>query len=926
MQSSTDVDPTAARPVALCGRRREREVLDALVAGAREGRSGALVLRGEAGVGKTALFEHLVGAAAGLRVLRAVGVESEMELPFAALHHLLGPLLDRMAPLPRPQRDALRTVFGLGDGPVPDRFLVGLAVLGLLAEAADERPLLCVVDDAQWLDRASAQALAFAARRVQAESIVLCFATREPVADLEGLPELSLEGLDDADARALLASVVGGPVDRRILDRMVAEGRGNPLALLELAPTALDGGFATPGTTSTPGRIEEAFRRRVARLPDDTRLLLLVAAADPLGDPALLWEACARLEVGRQALGPAEEAGLTTATDAGLRFRHPLVRSAVYGAATAEDRRRVHAVLAEASDPVADPDRRAWHRAQATVVPDDDVAAELERSAGRAKALGGHAAAAAFLARAVGLTADPARRAERAIAAAQAKFLAGATDEATSLLAVAEGGRLDDVGRARGEMLRAQMAYARDRGGDAPALLLAAARRLEDVDPPLARATYLDALAAGLFVGGPRAAEIAAAVLAAPRSAAADAAAPCATDLLLDGVATQQAVGYAAGVPVLRRALRAFREQPALSEEELRSTWFACSTAAGLWDDEAWAELTGRYVGLARAAGALPVLQMALSAQAAFDAFAGRLGQAGQAVEELRAVTAAMGARLPPYGALMTVAWRGRDGESTAVVEAAMRDVAGRDDGLGLATAQLATALLRNGLGRHDEALAAAERAAAYSAAPSLQNWSLVETVEAAARSRRPDRAANALDRLTARARTAGGDWALGVEARSRALLADGEAADALYREAIERLGRTRVRVELARAQLLYGEWLRRCRRRADAREQLAAAYAALTAMGVEAFAERARRELLATGETVRRRTPASRDDLTAQEREIAYLARDGLSNPAIGARLFISRRTVQYHLRKVFAKLGIASRAELHLVLPADDPPDEPP
>jgi DNA-binding CsgD family transcriptional regulator len=908
--------------VALRGRDHERAVLDGLLAGAREGRSGALVLRGEAGVGKTALLEHLVDAASGMRVVRAVGVESEMELPFAALHPLLGPLLDGMERLPRLQRDALRTVFGLGDGPVPDRSLVGLAVLGLVAETTDERPLLCVVDDAQWLDRASAQALAFAARRLQAESIVIGFATREPVADLDGLPELVLAGLDDADARALLQSVVRGPMDRRILDRMVAESGGNPLALLELTRAQLDGGFATPGTTSTPSRIEDLFRQRIAGLPDEARLLLLVAAAEPVGDPALLWDACARLGIGREALGAAEDAGLAAATGAGLRLRHPLVRSAVYGGAPADDRRRVHAALAEASDPDADRDRRAWHRAQATVVPDEAVAVELERSAIRAKAVGGHAAEAAFLARAVGLTPDPARRAGRAVAAAQAKFLAGASDEASSLLAVAEASGPDEAARAHADTLRAQIAYAQDPGGESPSLLLAAARRLEGVDARLARTTYLDALAAAVFTGGPGVAEIAAAALAAP-PAEAGTARP--TDLLLDGVAIQQGVGFVESVPTLQRALAAFRAPWVLGEEALRCTWFVGGTASAVWDDEAWSVLTDRYVTLARAAGALPILQLALSARITYNTLSGRLGAAASTVEELRAVTEAMGGHLPPYGSLVMMAWRGRESDATVALETATRGGAGHDEQLGLAAAQFAIALMHNSRGRHEEALAAAEHAAGYRPSPSLENWGLVELVEAAARSGRPGRAAEALDRLTARTQASGGDWALGVEARSRALLSEGETADALYREAVERLGRTRVRLELARAQLLYGEWLRRERRRADARQQLAAAHDVLEATGAEALAQRARRELLATGETVRRRTSATRDELTAQEREIAYLAREGLSNPEIGARLFISRRTVQYHLRKVFTKLDITSRVELHRVLPPVDPAHDP-
>ena len=432
----------------------ERAALSQLLEAARAGRSGVLVMHGEPGVGKTALLEYAVESAAGLRVVRVAGVESEMELAFAALQQLCAPMLGQLGGLPDPQRAALGVAFGLDTGAAPDRFLVGLAVLSLLSEAAEQQPLLCVVDDAQWLDRASAQVLAFVARRLLAERIALLFAAREPGEELRGLPDLAVGGLGEGDARELLGSVIGGPLDERVRDRIVAETRGNPLALLEL-PRGVPG---VPGVPGLSGRIEESFRRRLEVLPAATQLLMLVAAAEPAGEPALVWRAAERLGIGAEALAPAADAGLLTIGER-VVFRHPLVRSAVYRAAPPADRRAAHRALAGATDPQADPDRCAWHRAQATLGPDEDVAAELERSAGRAQARGGLAAAAAFLERAAALTLDPARRAERALAAAEAKYQAGAFDAALGLLGTAEAGPPDQLRRARADRLRGQIAF-----------------------------------------------------------------------------------------------------------------------------------------------------------------------------------------------------------------------------------------------------------------------------------------------------------------------------------------------------------------------------------------------------------------------------------------------------------------------------------
>ena len=911
----------------LRGRHDECVVLDRLVDNVRAGQSQVLVLRGEAGVGKTALLEYLQRRASGCRIARAAGVESEMELPFAGLHQLCAPMLHRLGRLPGPQGDALGAAFGLRDGDAPDRFLVGLAVLSLLSDVAEEHPLICVLDDAQWLDRASAQALAFVTRRLMAESVAVVFAVRESSneQDLTGLPELQVHGLADRDARALLESVLAGPLDERVRDRFVAETRGNPLALVELprglTPAQLAGGFALPGAIPLSGRIEASFQRRLDALPADTRRLLQLAAADPAGDPVLLWRAAQRLAIGNQAAGPAAEAGLLE-IGARVLFRHPLVRSAAYRSASLQERQAVHRALAEATDPRLDPDRRAWHRAQAAPEPDEDVAAELERSAGRAQARGGLAAAAAFLQRAVTLTVDPARRADRALAAAQSKHQAGAPDTALELLAMAQAGPLDELQQARAELLRAQITFAVTRGRDAPPLLLAAAKRLEPLDATLARETYLDAFSAALFAGrlarGGGVREVAEAVLAADWGEPSRRS-PLACNLLLDGLAILTTQGYAAAATTLKGALRAFRDEPMSEEDTLRWLWLACRIARALGDDASWDELTDRQVQLARHAGALSLLPIALIERFGVQLFVGDLDAAASLVAEAEAVVEATGSQLAPQGAMALAAWRGREAEASALIQASRQEVERRGEGLWLIATEWASAVLFNGLGRYEDALAAAEQAAEDPHELGVSTWVPTEIIEAAVRSGAPERAAGPLRRLQEISRAAGTDWALGVEARSRALLSDGEAAERLYLESIERLGRTRIRVALARAQLLYGEWLRRQGRRMDAREQLRIAHQLYTSMGMEGFAERARRELLATGETVRKRSVTTRGELTAQEMQIARLANNGLSNQEIGSRLFISARTVKYHLGKVFAKLDISSRAQLDRVLPGD-------
>ena len=812
-------------------------------------------------------------------------------------------------------------------GPPPDRFLVGLAVLSLLSEVASELPLLCLIDDEQWLDHASAQVLAFVARRLDAESVGLVFAARVPSGDLAGLPELALGGLRDADARALLDSVLPGLLDTRVRDQLVAETQGNPLALLELprglTPAQLAGGFGMPGTVPLAGSIEDSFRRRVGALPDQARQLLLLAAADPTGDPALVWRAAERLGIGTEAAGPAAEADLAE-FGTRVRFRHPLVRSAVYQSAPARDRQQVHRALADVTDARLDPDRRAWHRAQAAPGPDEDVAAELERSASRAQARGGLGAAAAFLRQAAMLTLDPVRRAGWALAAARLKIQAGAFDMARDLLAMAESGPLTDLQQAHADLVRAQLAYVTSRGSDAPQLLLQAARRLKPIDVSLSRATYLDALAAGIFAGrlaspGSSVLEVARAATDAPPSPVQP---PRPPDLLLDGLAAEYNDGCAAAVPTLRTALTGFGDGMP-PDEERHWLWLASITAMRVWDDDCLDALSVRHVQLAREAGALSELPLALVTRAYMLVFAGELTAAATLAEEAQAVKEATGSGLAPYAGLALAAFRGDQAGVAALVETTKDDVTRRGEGVGITFAEWASAVLGNGLGRYHDALAAARRACAYDADLGSMIWPVVELIEAAARCGVADSVAGEYARLAEMTSASGSDWALGLQARSQALLSDGADAEPLYRESITRLSRTRLRVDLARAHLLYGEWLRRERRRGDAREQLRTALGMLEAMGIAAFAERARRELRATGETAHKRTGFGQPEgLTAQEAQIARLARDGLSNPEIGSRLFISARTVQYHLGKVFTKLDITSRSQLNQALPTDPAP----
>ncbi|WBB62467.1 AAA family ATPase [Streptomyces sp. WMMC500] len=902
----------------LFGRGAECEALDRLVAAVRGGHSSVLVLRGDPGIGKTVLLDHVAGAAADCRLVRVAGVESEMELAFGGLHQLCAPFLDHLDHLPEPQRAALGTAFGLSAGEVPERFLVGLAVLSLLADVAEGEPLICVIDDAQWLDRVSVQTLAFVARRLLAERVGLVLAVREPflVRELAGLPEAVVRGLGDADARALLASVVPGRLDRAVRDRFVAETQGNPLALSELprglTPAELAGGFGRPDARRLVDRIEESFLRRVAELPAETRRLLLIAAADPVGDVALLARAAESLGIEASAAAPAEAAGLVS-LGTRVRFRHPLVRSAAYRVATTGDRQKVHAALAEATDPATDPDRRVWHLANAAAGPDEAVAAELERSAGRAQARGGVAAEAAFLERAAELTPDPARRGARTLASAQARYQAGGYDDARELLQAADLGPLDPYQIAQADLLRGRIAFASTSAHAALPLLMKAAKRLEPLDPRLARETYRDALYAALTTGqvtrGAHLRDVAEATLSAPPGPH-----PGRNDLLLGGLAAMTTEGYAAGLPMVLQALRSFRADDLPPAEALGWLPFACRAAHDVWDFESWSVLAARLVGLARETGVLSVMPSALLLLLSNRVYAGDLAVAEGLVTEARTIADVTGSHfIARYAALVPAPWKGGEATTRQAVEAVVRDASLDGEGKVATATHWAKAVLGNGHGRYEEAYAAARRGCEHPQEMGLALQSTVELVEAAVRSDRPARAAEAARTLREMADAAGSDWALGTAAMAGAQVAGADEAENLYREAVERLDRTEVRTALARSRLLYGEWLRRRNRRVDAREQLGAAYEMFGQMGARAFAERARRELQATGETVRKRTPAAAAvTLTAQEMHIARLAGEGMTNPEIGAQLFISAHTVEWHLRKVFTKLGITSRRQI--------------
>ena len=911
-------------PPGLFGRTGELEILRGLIAKVRSGRSAVLVVRGEPGIGKTELLRQLSAEASGFWVAWVAGVESEMELPFAGLYQLCAPMLGRLGSLAEPQRRGLSVAFGLASGESPDRFLVALAALSLMAEAAEEQPVLCVVDDAQWLDQASAQVLGFVGRRLLAEPVALVFATRTPASGdpapdhLASLPDLRLDGLDDQSARALLATVAPGPLDEGVRARILEETHGHPLALLELyrgrSAADLAGGFALPDARDLPERIERQYAARLAELPDDVQQLVLLAAADSVGDPALILRAARVLGLDTGTVNLAAAADLLR-FGANVRFRHPLVRSAAYRAATADRRRAVHEALAAATDQQADPDRRAWHHAHAAVGPDEAVAQELINSASRALHRGGVAAAAAFWERAVVLTPDPGTRAVRALTAAEAKYAAGDFEAAQACLVTAELGPPGELGGARVQRMRAQIAFALRRGGDAPPLMLQAAQRLENLDADLAKQTYLEAMVAAIYAGRLARGRDARQVARAARPATPGHSGPEPlphSELLIHGLAVRLADGYVAAAPTLKEALRRYRAEP----PELG--WLSVSynvVAMDLWDDEAWFELADRQVRLARANGTLSWLPFALDYLAEIHVQSAELSKAAALLMERERIDQGTREATLPYVPLLLAAWRGDAPRAAELADEMTRGAADRGEGAALTYTDYARAVLYNGLADYRPAAEAAHAASVVNEIV-ISPWALYELVEAGARSGQQELARAAADQLSQLAVASGSDWAGGAAARSRALVSGGRVAEGGYREAIELLGRTRMAAHLARARLVYGEWLRRENRRVEARSQLRSAFDALASMGAEAFAERARRELQATGEKVRKRGDDTRADLTPQEEEIARLANEGRTNEEIGAQLFIGRRTVEWHLSKVFAKLDISSRRELEQAL----------
>jgi DNA-binding CsgD family transcriptional regulator len=912
----------------LIGRRAECEVLDRLIGAVRAGQSTALVLVGEPGVGKTALLDYLAAHASGCRLARAGGVQSEMELAFAGLSQLLTPMLDHLERLPGPQRAALETVFGISHGQAPDKFLIGMAVLGLLAEVADDRPLICLVDDEQWLDRASAQVLGFVSRRLQEESVGLVYACRHADDEVAGLPQLVVTGLHEADARKLMDSALAGPLDERVRDQIVTETGGNPLALLELThgitSQGLAGGFGRLGAMPLSAAIEESFLRRVDALPAESRRLLQLAAADPTGDAALVWRAASKLSIRSEAATAAADAGLI---EFGRRvvFRHPMVRSAAYRSASLREQQELHRALAEVTDPQADPARRAWHLAQAASGPDEGVARELERSAAMAQARGGLAATAAFLERAAVLTADPERRARDLLAAAWAKRDAGSPEAALVLLEAADAGPPDALRTAEAEHLRGRIAMDTGRVGDASALLGTAAGQLEPLDDSQARETYLEALIGAIWAGDLGRPGGMAAAAAAARAAAPAPGPPSWVDVILDALALRLTEGYEAAAPTLRLALKELLATDDDPGEVRVGRWVRqASGRAGqlvaleLWDDESWHAIADGQLQLARAAGAPIWMQWARHVLARSCVLAGDLTGAAMLLDEDRLTATVTG--IPPvaHAEVMLAAWRGREPAASEVISATIAGGTARGQGRVVDLGLCASLVLDNALGRHQAARETGRKLFEpdpFGYAPFV----VPDLAEAAARTGHLELVDAVRVWMSKLTRATPTNWALGIQARVQALLGRAEAADDSYRESISRLSRTRLRAEVARSHLLYGEWLRRERRRTDAREQLRIALEMLETMGIEAFAERARRELLATGETARKRTAKTSDQLTPQETQVAQLAGTGLSNIEIGARLFISPKTVEYHLGKVFAKLNINSRVQLAHIYPGE-------
>jgi DNA-binding CsgD family transcriptional regulator len=911
----------ASAPTSLIGRGPEIGALHELVESARAGVSGVLVLHGQAGVGKSALVRSVIDDAADFRVMEIAGVESELTLGFAALHRLLVPLFDDIDTLPAAQRRAIETTFGLHAGGAPDRFLVSLATLTLVADAASGQPTLVVIDDAQWIDRESLEVISFVGRRLQADRVVMLIVIRDPldgrVALPEGLAHRQLVGLGPDDARQLLAVHAPGSVADAVAARVASETAGLPLAIIELAGELsveqLAGHNTLPTALPVGARLERHFLAQVHALTDDAATLLLVAAAEPTGDRTLVTTAARALGVDSDAADLAERSGLL-AFDPVVTFRHPLIRSAVYKAASTSQRRRVHGALADATDAAVDPDRRAWHRAAAASGPDEEVAAELVRCADVARARGGYAAEAALRTRAAELTPDARERGRRYLAAGQAHLTGGAPNMVSEMLQLAQPLLDAPVDRAEALRLEATRDFLTMPGGVA-APLVSAARMLEPIDPRAARDVYAEAIAAVLvsfqLTKGTTAAEVAEAALRVPRPRDDE---PSLIDLLLDGFATRLAVGFAEAVPRLRAALDALAAGADATDNLERWALLLNYFGMELWEERSTYQLLRQVEAHDRATGALDTLRVRLEGLGHHEMWRARFASADECHAECVDISVAMGGD-PTAWRLNSVelrGWQGDDATTRRMAELLLSSlIEAVGPGVIVNVARMGLIVLDLAQGRYREALDTAW--SLYEIDPVCQgNQVLPEVVEAAVRCGEPEAAAAAVARLRERATVVSTSWALGLLARSEALIADDADAEKLYREALEHLGATEIVTELARTHLLFGEWLRRQRQRTEAREHLRTALELFETMGAQAFARRAATELGATGERARRRTVDTANDLTPQEAQVARYAAGGATNAEIAAQLFLSPATVEYHLRKVYRKLGIASRREL--------------
>ncbi len=919
-RADASIPAAAALPsghAVLLDRELERGQVDRVLELARQVRSAALVLQGEPGTGKTSLLDYATESARDFEIVRLLGIESEAELGFAALHQLLSPFLAGLRSLPAPQRDALGGALGLRRADSPDRFLLALAALTMLADAATKRPLLCIVDDAQWLDQESAGILGFIARRLSADPIAMLFAVRGPserITDLEGIPCVRIGGLPPEEAAQLLASAVAGHLDGGVSERIIAQTGGNPLGLIELggelSQEQLAGETSLPELLPVGASLQARYLRQIRSMPAETQVLLLAAAADPTGDPALLWRAGEFLGFGVRAAVPAEAEGLLRFSPL-VRFRHPLIRSAVYHGAALADRVRVHEALARATDPQAAADLRAWHRAEAAIGPDEGVAGELERAADRARERGGWAASARFVTRAATLTPDSDERFRRVLAAARAEATAGACTRAQALLDSVAGQLDDPVKHAAALRVQGTIRYAQDQTAEAASVLFDAARRLAPLDVALARATMLEALAAAWISGrlaktGASEADIAHAARSFPLPSPPDA---TIGDLVLNANATLLLDGYEAAVPAVKRAVAAMLEATISSAELLTLTGVGCAAASALGDDHALYSLANRLEVQARDQGAVLPLSIALIFSGFSELFAGHLGQAHARYNERGAIEAARGGSCE-VGHALVLAWRGRAAEARAEAAAAAQIAVEQGEGWKLALLEYARAVLALGMGHYEEALAAAPHG--YEENVLLRTLALPDLIEAAVRCGERGTAEQALASVARRAAASPTPLMLGLLARSRALLGSGTGTESFYREAISYLQQARGRVHVARVELVYGEWLRRERRQRDAREHLQAAYGIFRDIGADGFAERARLELAAAGGTARQPASSPGGGLTPQELQVSALAAAGFTNLEIASRLFISPKTVDYHLGRVFRKLGVGSRREL--------------